>query len=204
MKVITLIGADASGKDTQIALLKQHFEEKKKKVQVITIWDSLGEFTSLPDKKSLHTTIEIFLLKFTPVARSFFLMSCLKNSLSKMSTDSDIVLLNGFFHKYWAAEMVYGVPSSLWEKNISELSKSGSIIYLQTSVESCLKRKNSWSKYEQGLAQFEKAGEEMSKEVFQGQLHRNLSAISSLFPHVITIDGNRSVDEVFSSIIKNI
>jgi thymidylate kinase len=85
MQLITLVGADASGKDTQIALLKNHFLREKKKVQVITIWDSLGEFSEIPDKKMVRSVVETFLLKFDSYARSLFLMSCLKNSFSKIN-----------------------------------------------------------------------------------------------------------------------
>lgn len=204
MKIITLIGADASGKDTQIALLKEHFENLNQKVQVISIWDSFIDFANLTDKKSLQEIVETFLLKYEAHARSFFLMACLKNSLSRLNSANDIVLLNGFFHKYWASEMTYGVDNSLWEKNISEFIESDQVYYLKTSAEQCIARKTSWSKYEQGLARFAPNLEKMTKEIFQENLHTNLDKIAVKIPNLKIIDGGRPVDLVFRDLIKEI
>lgn len=204
MEVITLIGADACGKDTQIASLKKHFEGQNKKVQVITIWDSLAEFSSINDKKSLQEIVETFLLKYEAHARSFFLLACLKNSVSKIDATADIILLNGFFHKYWASEMAYGVESALWEKNISEFVPSDKVFYLKTPIEQCLSRKTSWSKYEQGLGLFAKKIEKLSKVDFQKNLHANLDRISHTIENLIVIDGSQSVEKVFSDLVKEI
>lgn len=201
MKVITLVGADASGKDTQIALLKKHLEGQGRKVQVITIWDSLGEFAAIPDKKILVQTVETFLLQFEAEARSFFLLSCLKNSESRIQPDADYVLLNGFFHKYWASEAAYGVSHSLWSNNISLFRKSDTTIYLNTSLEHCLSRKESWSNYEQGKGKF-KGRPAGDREAFQKRLHTELQAILKQFDKVVTVDGNRGQEEVFSDLIK--
>ncbi|MFA6238177.1 MAG: hypothetical protein WC635_12665 [Bacteriovorax sp.] len=201
IEVITLIGADASGKDTQIEMLKKHFENLNKKVQVITIWDSLREFTTINDKKSLHEIVEIFLLKYEAHARSFFLLACLKNSMAKLDQKNDIILLNGFFHKYWASEMSYGVESSFWEKNISEFVISDKIFYLKTPLEHCLKRKSSWSKYEQGLAMYSDTQPSVDKIVFQQNLHSNLESIASRIDNLVVIDGSKPKDQVFKELV---
>lgn len=204
MKIITIIGADASGKDTQIALLKKELEAQNKKVQVITIWDSLREFSAVPDKKALQEIVETFLLKYEGHARSFFLMACLRNSVSKIDSTNDVVLLNGFFHKYWASEMTYGVESALWEKNISEFVSSDKIIYLKTSAEKCLERKTSWSKYESGMGKFVGGQKTSDKDQFQKSMHQNLDTIAAQLKNVITIDGSESIENVAINILKAI
>ena len=204
MRVITLMGADACGKDTQIALLKSHFENAGNKVQVITIWDSLIDFNEVKDKKTLQAIIEIFLLNYEAHARSYFLMSCLKNSLAKMDSSNDIVILNGFFQKYWASEMSYGVESDLWEKNSSEFSVSNIIFYLKAPVSACLSRKVSWSKYEQGLGQFTLGKNHIPKEMFQELLHANLDRIAEKIINHIPIDASRPIEEVFKEIVAKI
>lgn len=201
IEVITLIGADACGKDTQIELLKKHFEAQNKKVQVITIWDSLSEFASIKDKRSLQEIVEIFLLQYEAHARSFFLLACLKNSEAKLDPTNDIILLNGFYHKYWASEMSYGVESSFWEKNRSEFVISDKVFYLKTPVLECLRRKTSWSKYEQGLARFAANHQRVDKTVFQKNLHTHLERISNSIENLVVIDGSKSVDEVFKEIV---
>ena len=204
MRVITLIGADASGKDTQVELLKKHFEAQGKKVQVITIWHSLMDFQTISDKKMLQEIVETFLLKYEAHARSFFLLACLKNSLSKVDPSNDIILLNGFFHKYWASEMSYGVESELWEKNISTFMTTDKIFYLKTPVEKCLARKTSWSKYEQGLGQYTAGTNKLSQEGFQQSLHKNLDKLSNSIKNLITLDGAKSIDDVFSDLTKHL
>ncbi len=201
MKVVTLVGADASGKDTQLAKLKDHFESLGKKVQVITIWDSLGEFAAIPDKKILKQTIETFLLSYEPEARSFFLLSCLKNSESKMRSDVDYVFLNGFFHKYWASEAAYGVSHDLWKKNCSHFHRSDVTIYLNTSLEQCLQRKEEWSNYEQGKGRF--YGKAIaSRELFQKKLHTELDKIMDGLSDVSVIKGDHSAEQVFKELLK--
>lgn len=200
MKLITLIGADASGKDTQIALMKSRLESQGKSVQVITIWDSLAEFSAIEDKKVLKQTVETFLLKFEAEARSFFLLSCLKNSENKIDLNKDYVLLNGFYHKYWASEAAYGVPSDLWAKNTDQFRSSYKLIYLNTPLEICLQRKQHWSNYEQGLGKYKGAKIE-SKEKFQLRLHEELDRIVKTLPNVLMINGNRTEETVLQEIL---
>jgi thymidylate kinase len=200
MKLVAIVGADASGKDTQIAKLKAHLEALGKRVQVISIWDSLAEFVSISDKKILKQTVETFLLNFEAEARSFFLLSCLRNSESKIKTDCDYIFLNGFFHKYWASEISYGVDSTLWENNTPFFRKTDSVIYLRTSVEICLKRKEEWSNYEQGKGKFK--GEALSsKEDFQKKLHSQLDLLMKQYPEVKAINGDQHPENVFNEIL---
>ncbi|MGZ3790152.1 MAG: hypothetical protein ACXVKO_01060 [Bacteriovorax sp.] len=203
MELITLIGADASGKDTQISRLKSHFLNENKKVQVITIWDSLLEFSEIPDKKMVRAVVETFLLKFEPDARSLFLMSCLKNSFSKLDPSNDVVLLNGFFHKYWASEMAYGVESAFWERNREIFSRSGRSFYLKAPLSTCLGRKTEWSSYEQGKGKFQ-SKESLGLFEFQKKLHQNLDGIVNGLEDVLIIDGSKNEDAVFMDIVNNL
>lgn len=204
MKIITIIGADASGKDTQVELIKNHFEKQDKKVQVITIWHSMADFTVVEDKELLQEIVETFLLKYEAHARTFFLMACLKNSMEKIRLDNDIVLLNGFFHKYWASEMSYGVESEMWEKNICTFINVDKTFYLKTPVDVCLSRKVHWSKYEQGLGKFTGKMMISNQKEFQENLHRNLDIIASKTKNLITLDGTLPIEQVFNTIIKEL
>lgn len=200
MKVITLIGADASGKDTQIAHLKNYFLGEGKKVQSITIWDSLSEFSEIKDKKTLQEVVETILLKYEPHARSFFLISCLKNSLAHIDPTVDVVLLNGFYHKYWASEVTYGVESEQWIQNLSQFISSDIYFYLKTPVDICATRKNQWSKYEQGLGKSVN-GKVFTCETFQEKLHQNLDKITGQIKNLHTVDGSKDEDSVFKEIL---
>lgn len=216
MEIINLIGADACGKDTQIALMKKYFEEQKKVVQVISIWDSLIDFSSYLDKNSLQKIVDVFLLKFEPHARSFFLLSCLKNSFAKIRYNSDVVILNGFYHKYWASELSYGLDNDLWKNNMSyfsQISTSSPLhkniqqqkyIYLETNLDICKSRRNQWSKYEQGLAP--SLNQQVKDlQTFQTELHKNLQMLVKdleKIESVAQINGNQSQENVFQDILK--
>lgn len=202
MKIFTLMGADACGKDTQLEKLRKHFEGLGHKVQVITIWDSLRDFHQIEDQKTLHKIVETFLLKFEPHARSFFLLACLKNAVSKIRPDSEIIFLNGFYQKYWASEMNYGIEKTFWEKEISSFPPSDKIIYIKTPVEVCLKRKEQWSQYEQGLGISLSTSVYESKETFQKKLHQKVDQVAAMMPNCHIIDGSQSIEEVFKSILK--
>lgn len=202
MKVITIIGADACGKDTQINFLKDHFTGLGKSVQVISIWDSLQEFQDLEDKKSLKTVVETILLKYEPHARSYFLLACLKNSLSRIQKEKDVVILNGFFEKYWASEVTYGVDSNLWSKAISDFIPSDTYVYLKTPAEVCLGRRSSWSNYESGKGR-SVSGKQKTLEEFQTELHRNLDSLIATMGHKVhRVSGNQSEAGVLSEILK--
>jgi dTMP kinase len=209
MKIITIIGADASGKDTQVELIKNHYEKLNKKVQVITIWHSMADFTVVKDKKLLQEIVETFLLKYEAHARTFFLMACLKNSMEKITIDNDIVLLNGFFHKFWATEMSYGVESEMWEKNICTFINVDKSFYLKTPVDVCLDRKTDWTKYEQeyyqspsleGIYQLQA----MYATTFQTNLHAHLENIVSKTKNLVVLDGTQSIEAIFNAIIKQL
>jgi thymidylate kinase len=204
MKIITIIGADASGKDTQVELIKNHYEKLNKKVQVITIWHSMADFTVVKDKKLLQEIVETFLLKYEAHARTFFLMACLKNSMEKITIDNDIVLLNGFFHKFWATEMSYGVESEMWEKNICTFINVDKSFYLKTPVDVCLDRKTDWTKYEQGLGKFTGKMMISDTKTFQTNLHAHLENIVSKTKNLVVLDGTQSIEAIFNAIIKQL
>jgi thymidylate kinase len=199
MQRIVITGADASGKDTQIASLEKHFLESGQKVQKLAIWDSLADFSKVSDKKVLNEILDSFLMKFEPHARSLFLMSCLRNSLDKIHGSVDVVLINGFIYKYWASEMSYGVESAFWKANSEFFLKPDRVIYIKTPVEQCLSRRNEWSKYESGLAR-SLMPQKLSFREFQASVHKNMNLVLSTISDVITIDGSSEIPRVFTQL----
>lgn len=201
MKLIVVTGADACGKDTQIASLVQHYADLGQHAQALTIWDSLQDFSHIEDKKTLMDVLDSFLMKFEPHARSLFLLSCLRNSLDKIKSQSEVVILNGYFYKYWASEMSYGLAKSFWQNEVQGLLPvPEKIFYLRTPVEQCLSRRLKWSQYEQGLARslHKKA---LNFNEFQHNVHKNLDQILHDIKNVEVLDGAQSVEFVYSQLV---
>jgi thymidylate kinase len=204
MKFVVVTGADACGKDTQIGSLLQHCAEEGRHVQALTIWDSLQDFTHINDKKTLMDVLDTFLMKFEPHARSLFLLSCLKNSLDKIKPQTEMVIFNGYFHKYWASEMSYGVDPGFWENSLKGLLPvPEKIFYLRTPVDQCLGRRLKWSQYEQGAARsLHKVA--LNFREFQTEIHKNLDKILLGQKGVETLDGSLPVEEVFSQLVNRL
>ena len=209
--MIVLTGADASGKDTQIKLLEEALQLKGKKVQILTIWDSFGDFENIGDPVLLKKVLSGFLLKFEPHARSLFLMSSLRNSLDKIKSSSEIVLVNGYIYKYWASEMAYGVERDFWKTSFLLFPQPHSIFYIRTDLKECLKRREQWTNYEKGEGRFAN-NISLNFFDFQEAIHKNLDKLmaelinepmTDLRPEqagVRIVDGNKSQDIVFQEI----
>lgn len=201
MKFLVVTGADACGKDTQIASLVQHYADLGKHAQALTIWDSLADFSHINDKQTLMEVLDSFLMKFEPHARSLFLLSCLRNSIDKIRGNSDIVIFNGYFFKYWASEMSYGLDKNFWQKSVQGLLPTpDKVFYLRTPVEQCLSRRLKWSHYEQGLAR-SLVSDEVSFNDFQRGIHRHLDDILKDVKNVEILDGALPVDQVFAQLV---
>lgn len=200
MKFIVVTGADACGKDTQIASLVQHLSNQGQAVQPLTIWDSLQDFAHISDKKVLMDVLDSFLLKFEPHARSLFLLSCLRNSLDKIKSATEVVLFNGYVFKYWASEMSYGIEDEFWQKSIESLMpKPDQVFYLKTPLEQCLSRRLKWSQYEQGQARHAGDGKKDFIE-FQKSVHLHLDQILDRLPGLQILDGSQSPEAVFTAL----
>jgi thymidylate kinase len=203
MKYISFIGGDASGKDTQIEMLKKYLEINGQTVQVVSIWDSLVEFSTIGDKKILKEIVETFLLKFSPEARSHFLLACLKNSYDKIDQKKNVIILNGFYQKYMASELTYGVGSEIWNLSAKHFNQQAVSFYIRTSFNDCLKRRSDWSKYESGQARYLRSTPYTLGE-FQEKMHQHLDQIAKTISGLCSIDGGQDIQKVHEDILKHL
>ncbi len=202
MKFIVISGADACGKDTQIDCLEKYFLRQGHKTQVLSIHSSLADFTPLTDPKTLSDVLNVFLLKFEPIARTLFLQSLIKNTLDKIKRDTEIVIFNGYWYKYAASEATYGVPFSFWSTSAAQyFPKPNVAIHLDVPFDACLKRRQGWTPYESGQARYWGTAS-LSFEHFQKSMHQHfLSLFSALPDSVLRIDGNHDEEQVARNIL---
>ena len=181
-------GLDGSGKDTQIEDIVSYGKSKNKNVLAYSIWDSLKLFVSIPQIE-MKNTLEIFLTKMTPHARSLFLQSVLLQSEKQIDFDAyDLVIFNAGLPKYAASEHLLGSPLSLWFSIETHFKYPDQVIYLKCDTETIKSRKSELSSYE---------------KLFWDKLDpykENLEHYLSQLENVIQVDGGLEPAKVFEQI----
>lgn len=141
-KLIAITGTDGTGKSTLIAhLLKNHANMRE-----VSIWDpmSAGLFES-------KDAIDRYLCSLNANARVQFLSHALTQALkSAMDSDSEVLLLNGYFYKYFASELALGADLDLVHSLIRSYKTPNLVIKLEANLSTTSKRKKRYSRYECG------------------------------------------------------
>lgn len=144
-KLICITGPDGSGKTTVLNALL----EKYKGYRECSIWDALEH----PDSNLFASKLDVdnYLSSLTTDARVFFLAHALRYSIDLgMQADEDVLLLNGYYYKYFVSEAANGAESELLEYIKSTFPKPELVVYLDVPVEITTNRKKRFSRYECG------------------------------------------------------
>lgn len=183
-----ITGLDGSGKNTQIENIVNYGKLKNKKVLAYSIWDSLKLFVSIPQIE-MKNTLDIFLTKMSPAARSLFLQSVLLQSEKQVDFDAyDLVIFNAGLPKYAASEHLLGSPLSLWFSIETHFKYPDKVIYLKCSTDTIKTRKLEQSSYE---------------KLFWDKLDpykKNLEHYLSQLENIIQVDGDLDATKVFEQI----
>lgn len=146
-KLIVITGADGTGKSTLIDILK----DKLGSCYVATIWDLLfSSVKGLPFKSKLE--LDSFLCALTSDSRFLFLSHALKYSTDKaLASDEEFIILDSYFYKYQATELVLGADKELVEKVVSSYIKPDIVFEMRLPLAVVTERKHKFSRYECGL-----------------------------------------------------
>lgn len=143
MKLVAITGFDGAGKSSLIkSLLEGHSNMAE-----VSIWDALDGsiFTS---KKEVDT----YLTKLSGEARTLFLAHALSEAVNRgLKKDVDVLLLNGYYFKYFCSELALGAPSELINMLIPLFPKPDLTIFLDIPFTISAQRKARFSQYECGL-----------------------------------------------------
>lgn len=139
-KFITITGPDGSGKST----LMERLCKTNPNFREVSIWDAMqgGLFSS-------KQAIDDYLCSLDANARVLFLAHALKQSLF-LAKDHEILLLNGYYYKYFATELALGASVELVDDLITFFPPSDLVIRLNIPSEVSFDRKQKLSKYECG------------------------------------------------------
>jgi len=190
-KIICITGLDGTGKSTVVhALHKIHPQ-----AYVVSVWDILNHHPGLlfSSKKDVDT----YLCNLTPDARLLFLAHALKYGIDKaLESESDLVILNAYYYKYFASELALGASAELVRSLEKTFPEPNTVIKLELDVETAAKRKKTFSRYECGT----KTADEINFINFQKQVSQYWSNFKgSAFS---TVNASASAEEIIKRVLQ--
>ena len=188
MRLIAITGTDGTGKST----LCKNLCEKYPTFKEVSIWDAMSG-------SLFHTKKDIdkYLCSLSANARLLFLSHALIQAvdLAKKS-EAEVLLLNGYYYKYFASELALGADLDLVKMMIRTFPKPEVNIELIANPDITFARKEKLSRYECGL-------QVPSLEAFQNFQSKVLMEWK-VFDRKDwkTISSELSIDDVFNECLK--
>jgi thymidylate kinase len=176
--IACVTGLDGAGKSTQVDELAARLRRDGRSVAVSTIWDLVldPEFAgrSLFEKPS---DADGYLAMLEPTARMYFLCHSLRESLARtLARETDVVLLNAYWYKYYSTEVGHGGDPAVLRTITSVLPEPDVTFYLRISVAEAARRKGEFSAYESGFAPTRSAE---AFAAFQGVVLREFEGLAA-------------------------
>jgi len=145
-QLICITGADGTGKSTLVKSLSETLPDS----HPANIWD-IVEGGAIPFKSKKE--IDNYLCTLTPDSRLLFLAHALMYSVDKaLASKKKIILLNAYYFKYFASELALGADAKLVNRLMASFPEPAKVLYLKLDPELAAQRKQSYSRYECGLA----------------------------------------------------
>jgi thymidylate kinase len=202
-QLICVTGPDGSGKTTQIARIAEALAKRgKKKIVPMTIWDMLLDPTTR-GRVAFKSPGELdaFLEVLSPMARMLFLAHCLYAALDlAVARKPDLVLVNGYWYKYWATEVAHGGDPEAMLGLMKIFPEPALTFCLDISTEEAFRRKTKPSGYETGFAA-ERTLEAFSS--FQARARPPLERLANE-KQWVRLNGNESVHALSEAIVNRI
>ena len=198
--VICVVGGDGSGKTTQIARLTAFFEEEKRKVVPVTIWDAFVDPTvasKLPFERP--SDVYAYLKLLGPVSRTHFFFHALHLALERAwDRKPNVLLLNAYWYKYFATEVAHGGDPALLRQLAAGFPAPNRTFYLSVGPEEAFARKTHRSDYESGYGR-----DEQTTMAFQRRAHEALQALAVEYSWT-ELDGRSSPSDITSTMIHQV
>jgi dTMP kinase len=150
--IVAVTGPDGSGKSTVCEQIKKDLQERwgPQSVAKVSIWDSAAQ----PGLFSSMEQVVQYLSELEGGTRTLFLYHALSRSMDLAHRKKPkLILVEGYWFKYAATEIAYGVPEDFVLGAAQIFEKPTLTLHLDISPELALKRK------EQRVSQYEKGGQ---------------------------------------------
>jgi dTMP kinase len=152
--IIAFSGCDGSGKSTQVRRIRQSLQEQGWDVEVLDKWDILNP-QKLPECRFLKPDLDdlrVCIAEMEGPSRAMFLFWSIAITLTKddLHRDDKIYLLDGYWMKHAASEIIYGCPSDLIDSMVRSLPRADLTFYFDITPEESMRRKPEFTPYECG------------------------------------------------------
>jgi len=190
-KIICITGLDGTGKSTVVdALHKIHPQ-----AYVVSVWDILTRHPGL--LFSSKKIVDTYLCNLTPDSRLLFLAHALKYGIDKaLESESDLIILNAYYYKYFASELALGASAELVHSLEKTFPEPNIIIKLEVDVETAAERKKTFSRYECGT----KTADEINFISFQKQASQYWNNFKG--SPFSTLNASASVEEIIKHVLQ--
>lgn len=155
MRIVCITGTDGAGKSTQIAELGSALGERGLTVRAVSIWDGLTS-EAVRDRLAFQSREQVYryLEVLTPLSRTYFLFHALRLSLDLAADgQSDILLLDGYWYKYYATEVAGGVDAEAVRAMAAGFPVPDRTFYLKVDTRDAALRKQELTAYERGFSE---------------------------------------------------
>ncbi|MFE4535217.1 thymidylate kinase [Streptomyces scopuliridis] len=206
--IVSLVGSDGAGKSTVSRLAAERLFAAGTRVERVDRWDIIdnpGYPTTLFMGPDVHHTRHC-VAEMPSTSRFLFLIWSISHALLGRSPEAvrpdAITLLDGYWMKHAASEIVYGLDSAWVEGVISGLPRSEQVIYLR------LDPKHAWER---------KAGRDvvpyecgMDPECSQDRFLTHQNRIPTVLDHWserfgwLTVDAGEPLDDVVDRVVSTV
>ncbi|MBY4602887.1 MULTISPECIES: dTMP kinase [Bacillus] len=159
--IIAFAGCDGAGKSTQIKRSHNWLLSLGYEVEIIDKWDIL-DHQKFNECMFINTSLEdlrLCISRMKGISRAMFLFWSISLTLTRdnIHSNNKIFLLDGYWMKHAASEIIYGCSEDWVLKTVELLPIPDIVVYLDVPPEIALSRKSSLTPYECGRKEiFEK------------------------------------------------
>lgn len=199
--ILTFAGLDGSGKSTLARRAEQWLKERGISARLVDKWEIL-DANRLSECRFISTSlaeIQTCIAEMEGPARAMFLFWSISLTLEKAlrSGEHKVFILDGYWMKHAAAEIVYGTPRPLITQLSEALPRSNAVIYLRSPISVAADRKGTFTPYECGRRGVSSIDGFLSH---QAGVSAELEVIRQRAGDWREIDSSRPIEDVWSDV----
>lgn len=161
--LIAIVGCDGSGKTTQAQRLQAMLNSMEYPTYLLDNWSILDKrsFSASNFIKATREEVATCISEMVSPSRVLFLFWMVSVTLSQTVRDrsaKSIFILDGYWIKYAAAELEYGVSPDIIRSLASAFPTPDMTLFLDVDVRTALQRKTGLNAYECGLGSASRNG----------------------------------------------
>ncbi|MEV0963194.1 thymidylate kinase [Streptomyces sp. NPDC049910] len=206
--IVSLVGSDGAGKSTVSRLAAERLAAAGTTIERVDRWDIVGN-PAYPATRFMKPDVpdtRLCVAEMPNPTRFLFLMWSISHALLARTPEAvrpgTVTLLDGYWMKHAAAEIVYGLDRSWAEGVVSALPVSGQVLYLRLDPKRAWERKvgRDVVPYECGM------DPECARENFLAHQNRILAVLDDWAARFgwLTLDAEEPLDDVVDRVVATV